>query len=304
MGWTERHDGAPALGELAAQGIIRARIERRFIVTTDLEPSQVISGPQLILGGSDGLTGLPPYGSPHPNFGGAVVQAYAAVGNPPNIEVTAYYGYGDIDPVSPEFYSQSGDWFEETDSLPIARHETSIVTSGGELPTQQQIRSWQFDSMDTLYTSRQHTISVNVGGMIGDAINAMDEQNNRIHKIGGRWYRFKAAGYNEVRLGVWVCNYQWFYDGGTLYDESLADFYQPSSDLAIPFFVIGGAAPSPEHPGAVTMLGRSGVKYLRLPYHKRLIVPNPDGNPDSYPKFPHFLPYVVDENGWQNLIGL
>lgn len=306
MGWVEQHDGAQASADMVGQGIIRSVIDRRFIVTTDgLNPAQVVGSPQFIFGGDDGATGLPPYGSVHPNFPGAVLMNYTAVGDPPNMRVTAYYRYGDIDPVSPEFYGQSGDWFEESDKLPVSEIETSIVTySTGGQPTEQQIKAWRFSDFDVLYTSRQHTISVNVGGLIGDAIAAMDLQNNRIHKIGGRFYRFKAGGYNEVRLGVWVVNYQWFYESGVLYDESLDVYYQPTSPMRIPPFVEGGAEPSPDHPGAVTSLGETGTKYLRLPFHKRLIVPNPSGNPADPPLFPHFLPYRVDETGYQELIGL
>lgn len=307
MGWMERHDGVPAQGEIiGVPAVLRARAERRFIIDNDnITAAQVISGPQFIMGGVDGATPLPGYGSVHPQISGAVLRNYSATGDPPNVHATAYYSYGDIDPISPEFYGQSGDWFEEADKLPLAQIETTISTySVGGAPVEQQVKTWKFDSFDSIYTSRQHTISVNIGGLIGDAIAAMDRQNNRIHQIGSRYYRFKAGGYKEIRLGVWVVNYHWFYESGTLYDSSLDAYYTPTSPMRIPPPIVGAAAADPAHPGAVTILGDAGEQYLRLPFHKRLIVPNPSGNPSDPPLFPHFLPYRVDANGHQELIGL
>lgn len=304
MGWSERHDGADANGELTGQ-VIASDTVRKFIITTDLYPDVVSANPTSVLGGDDGATPLPGYGSSHPRLVGARLTRYAVSGAPPNLLATAYYKFsGTIQPDDPEFFGQSGDWMEFEYDLPIAKRRTRIVSMGGELPVQQTIKPFEFESVTIKQTLREHTMSVNIGGLIGDAIAAMDDQNNKIHRINGRPYRFQAGGYNEIRTGVWLVNYKWLYDSGTLYDDSLEDLYQPASDICFPFFIIGGAPPSPEHPGAVSSLGRTGIKYLRLPHHKRLIAPNPDGNPESYPLFPHALPFVYEPNGWQSLVGL
>ena len=304
MGWTERHDGASASGQTAGQ-IITADSVRMFVVTTDLYPDVVSSQPTAVLGGDDGATPLPGYGSAHPRTPGAFLFRYSVTGAPPNLFATAYYKFsGIVEPQDPEFFGQSGDWMEYEYDLPIARRVRRIVSLGGNLPQAREVMPFEFDSVKIKQTLRQHTMSVNIGGQIGDAITAMDDQNNKIHLLNGRPYRFQAGGYNEIRTATWVVNYQWIYDSGTLYDDSLEDLYYPASDICFPFFIIGGQPPSPEHPGARSELGQNGVKYLRLPHHKRVIVPNPDGNPESYPLFPHALPFVYEPNGWQNLVGI
>lgn len=309
MGWSERHDGAGASTELVGQ-MFTGDCVRMFIVTTDVPPDVICFDPTAILGDNDGATPLPGYGSQHPRNNGLFLFRYSAVGDPPNLHVTAYYRNAVIGPVDPQFFGQSGDWFEEVDSLPIAKQIPTVVTMGGEPPVGPPtpptiIRPWQFEEFGVQFTSRQHTMSVNVGGNIGSAIAAMDDQNNRIHRINTRAYRFKAGGYNEIMPEVWVVNYHWFFDSGTLYDDSLAVFNAPGSKIAIPPFVVGNAPPDDvNHPGAVTSLGKPGARYLRLPYHKRLIVPNPDENPESRPQFPHYLPYVYEPDGWLQLVGL
>lgn len=317
MGWTERNDGTQAAAELsgaAGFATIRFSGERHFIITSDMPADAVVSYPESILGGPDGATPLPSIGSAHPRFPGAVLRYYTAVCDPPNVHLRAHYTYGDIDPVNPEFFGQSGDFFDESDEIPYAEKRSAIVSMGdippgGGPPQVVSIDVWRWGDSEVpprrvIYNSRQHTMSVNVGGLIGDAIAAMDEQNNAIHKINGRYYRFKAGTYSEVREDVWVVNYHWFYDSGTFYDSSLDAFLATDSRTAIPNPITGGAGPSAEHPGARPEFGRTGVQYIRLPYHKRLIAPNPSGDPSDRPLFPHFMPYRVDEDGWQNLVGL
>jgi len=319
MGWIERHDGVTAQGDLGgnpSQAILIGSVERAFIVTTDVTPDVIISNPSSILGGADGVTPLPAYGTPHPRVVGAVLRSYVAQGAPPNVNVRAMYTAGNIDPLGEEFFGQSGDFFEESDTLPAARKDTYVVNNGGEVPPgggpptpPVRFPYWNIadaPEIKVIYTSRQHTMSVNVGGLIGDTITAMDNQNNRLHRINGRYYRFKAGGYTEIRSGIWLVNYQFFYDSGTLYDPSLSAFDQPFSRLAIPQPITGGPGPGDPvlHPGANPLLGRTGVQYMRLPYHKRLIVAADPDNPAARPQFPHFLPYFVDPNGWQELVGL
>ena len=310
MGWYENNEGAGAAIELVGQSF-NGSTDRLFIVTNDVPADVVVSNPEAILGGADGATPLPGYGSTHPRNVGFVLFRYSAVASPPNVFVTASYRNPVIGPISPEFFGQSGDWYEAADSLPSAKQKVTVVSMGGEPPVGPPeppvtIRPWVFESFDIQYTSRQHTMSVNIGGNIGSAITAMDAQNNRIHRINDRCYRFKAGAYNEISPDTWVVDYHWFYDSGTVYDDSLAPFYAPDSKVLFPFFIEGGAvAPDPEvHKGAVPALGRNGVRYLRLPYHKRLVVANADENPESKPTFPHFLPYVYEPNGWQSLVGL
>lgn len=308
MGWAEHHDGAGATGEYTRSGPQRASTQRLFIVTTDVPPDVVVADPTAILGDTDGATPLPDYGSAHPRLTNLVLRTYSTSGEPPNMRVVAQYGLNDIDilnPEDPEFFTQSGDWFDEFDSIPNARKKNTLTNSNGQGPLQ-TIQLWDFETppMEVLYTSRQHTMTVNVGGLIGNAIAAMDNQNNHLHLILGRYYRFKAGGYNEISHNVWTVNYQWFFDSGTEYDDSLAVFYGPTSPIAIPPFVTGGQGPSLDHPGAVAALGRTGAKYLRLPYHKRLIAPARSGVAADYPLFPHHLPYFRDPTGWQELVGL
>lgn len=303
MGWTEHHDGATTSGDLVGLSVNQS-VDRLFIVEGDLYPDVVISAPGSVLGGPDGATPLPLYGSSHPRIPGINLFRYTVTGQPPLLRVVAQYRTPQVSPVDPEFFSQSGDWNTVQDELPMARRVRKLVTVGGDVQTQQEIWPFEFGNIVLESSIRQHRMSVNIGGLIGDAVNAMDNQNGHIHVLNGSPYLFKAGGFNEIRPSTWVVNYIWEKDSGTPYDQSMEDLYQPNSDIVLPFFVVGGAPPSPEHPGAVTSLGRNGVKYLRLPFHRRLIAPNPSGDPEAYPLFPHVLPYVFDPNGWQELVGL
>lgn len=118
---------------------------------------------------------------------------------------------------------------------------------------------------------------------------AIGDQNDKLHKIGNRWYRFTIGDVREVSRNVWDAVYTWEFDPGT---PDL--FPPPTSALVYPWHIasqINGFTPD--------------RLWARPPYHSLRAIPQFDNDipiapiMEAIPEYDYFTP-----NGWQLLPGV
>lgn len=118
-------------------------------------------------------------------------------------------------------------------------------------------------------------------------------QANKLHKIGGLWYKFSVGDIQEIARNVWDVSYTWEYDPGTpniLPVDSTVHF---PKDLVSTLYPNGGIA--------------GDGKYGRPPFTTIYTIPGYDPGPPPTPFWPTFKAkpdHEANANGWQTLPGM
>lgn len=283
MSWLRDGDGSAADGN----GLGVTSITERYVVVGQVEPAAVVSDPTAYIGGMAGSTApLPDYGSVHPVYPGLRLRTWSAQSSNANVFAVATYNNATAI-FEPEWFSRSGGYQTETFTFPYARRiRHTIPTAGGTTPVDQDL--WKIETVSVRQTVRRNEINVNVGGAIGDAVEAMDLQNNKIHIINGRAYRFEAGSFYETRPNTWIVNYAWIYESGIYWNDTL----QSDGDLQFPD-AVDGLDTSP--------IG--GTVFVAPPFYAVDAIPQPAG-PEFPPTFRRRLEYPIEEDGYLTLVGL
>lgn len=123
-------------------------------------------------------------------------------------------------------------------------------------------------------------------------------KSNRLHKMGGLWYRFIVGEMREVSRNVWHTTYSWEYDPGT------PDVYPPWDNF-LRFPRLEGTPTGTLFPS--TLYTGPNDLFARPPFCSYYMLPGFDPGPPPVPHWPKFrikLDFQVDENGWQALPGM
>lgn len=286
--WLRDGDGRSAEGN----GLGVTAITERYVVVGQVDPAALAADPTAYIGGMAGeLAPLPDYGTPHPNFPGIRLRTWSVSNGNGNTFATASYSLGSA-VFEPEFFSRSGGYQTENWTFPYARRVRYTVPSqsGASVGFEQVNQDlWKLETVSVRQTVRRNEIVVNIGGLIGDAVKAMDNQNNRIHIINGVAYRFEAGAFYESRPNVWVVHYAWIYESGIFWNNTL------QSDLDVVF--------PPSITGLQTAPTVVSPTFIAPPFYSIDAIPNPD-SPENPPTFRPRLEYTLDASGYQQLVGL
>jgi hypothetical protein len=136
-----------------------------------------------------------------------------------------------------------------------------------------------------------------------DQINAVQLQNNRIHRMpDNRIWLFTAGDIRQTEKAAWEVTYTWTRDTGTtLFPNYLGGEYQDFIDLGGGRELWSPTILSVDEWSRIDagVLNDPTAVYLRSPFHVITYVVTSDLEPQFY----NFLPYRYDANGWQSLPG-
>lgn len=201
----------------------------RFYTVWNASPSAVVSSPANVLRGenSDGLPTnepLPDYRSQFPGVAGLELIAYQVQGNGIVLDVQARYATGGITIFPPPDLSTAwtGSFQTEEFTIPFALLKASKVPGipspnappGTPIP-QVEVLDWAFDEQPIYQTVVRHSRKARVVVDLAAAIDIIAEQNNKLHKIGNRWYRFEAGDYQPYDATRYEFTYSFVFDSGT-----------------------------------------------------------------------------------------
>lgn len=288
MSWIKDGDGSTAEGN----GIGVTSITETYWLFGPVDPEAVAASPTDFIGGMAGQTGpLPAYGSPHPNYTALRLRNWSVRRINNNAVAVATYSIGSAI-FERDWYSWNGGFQTEELAFPYARRYRYTIPGYSTdnisyLPVDRD--AWAVETVNVRFTVRRNEIPVNIGGEIGPAVKAMEEQNNAIHIINGTAYRFEAGAYYETRPGVWIVNYAWIYESGIRWNSTL----ESDADVVFP----------PRVGGLLTAPNAAPNSFLIPPFYEVDAIPNPD-TPEDPPTFRLRLPYAYVPNGHLSLIGL
>lgn len=222
MGW--REIAKPSISADAVGNVSATRFFRVF----NIDPAAIQQNPTSILRGdnTDGLPSndsLPDYGSDFTSIPGCTLIDYAIEGNGLVADVEAKYATGGITIFPPPDLhgSWEGSFQTEVFQIPFAVLKASKVPGipdptappGTPVP-QVQVFDWAFDEQPVFQTVMRHSRIARVVVDLPSALDIIADQNNKLQKIGSRWYRFEAGDYNRFDLTKYEFRYSFVYDPG------------------------------------------------------------------------------------------
>lgn len=263
---------------------------RLFLV--DLPREQV----DALLSGGSPVPGVPPKGENHPTIIGVYVQNHSTrdVGNGLQTEVIAQYASSNL---SASQYSQpdlTGSGFvrgvnftTEFVTIPYAVASTVTYSAGG---TQETKGAWKAQSVQVPETRVIIEARWRINAPSANTIDLFDEQNNKIHEIGGRKYLFTMGAITPIDNTYSTVSAQWMSDKGTPSGPLSSD---PLSYLTVDDLQL---LPGQSRPDGLA----------RPPFTVLSTVPAPDPTQDlddvaAQPFLLITSPYAEDLTGWQSL---
>ena len=298
MGWVENTlDVGASVDEKSA-----GQTDRVFLFNSPgIDPVQVARRPETFLGGDvdgSGSQPLPARGSEHPIYRSFRLDRYDVQQSGIVTTARALYSsdsrfrYPNITP-EPEVgeVRYGSGRAEVTVSMPLIVAKLVVQA----LPPQfsgppQAFTQYALDFLDITEARRKRMWTVLLAtDEVQDAEDRMDEQDNRLHQILGRWYRFQAA--DIVPSGnadfPYQATYTWWTDPGTPDTTSTNDRLPAHVKL----------------PPTWTS-GLSGIpgSFFRPPFYEFVATSNNDAT--VAPVIGVMCPYLRDDTGWQSLIGL
>lgn len=309
MSWVETTDSRIPAAD--ANGNIRCI--RVFRVYGSYARTAILSDPASIVNGS---------GEPLPELGsyweGMQLDRYevSAVGT--YFDATALYSNdkrfvqsGGLVRTDDGFKSWSGGTTDGDVDVPYARRKkiTISVANPNGPPVIESFDTWVFGSLvrkqKVEIIRREVSIStkLNVGQAGGiviyqtpqkveQTLEAIYQQLDKLHKVRGRWYRYKGADWRQIDRYTWSFEHKWEHEGGVY-----AKFSVPPTDTPILL------------PNGLTWFG-DNREYAVPPYHTVVAVPKPTqpGNPPNPSAWPDFKialePDISDPLGWSTLPGV
>jgi hypothetical protein len=158
--------------------------------------------------------------------------------------------------------------------------------------------------------------SIVLTNVTSDELRRIGAQNNKIHKIGDRAYRFKAGRIHQTERTAWETVYTWIEDPGTPPPKGiLGAFTYPANggfSQGVPSYAgpvsVGPVTderriyvpPKTANQLLLQIAGLSDTReYVRSPFHQIGF----ELTKDMIPQFWQHCPYDIEANGWQNLPG-
>jgi hypothetical protein len=280
----------------------------------------VLTDPTSILNSSN--VGLPDLGSA---WMGMNLDSYEVVPLGSIFDVTAQYSnnrafvnFGGNYRNDDRFQSWSGGTSTYRVSIPFARYKSiRLYIPSPSGPAQEKIvETWVFGENQKdcklRFIRREVNIDVtnNVGqaggiviyttpNIIGRAIDAQYKQFGKLHKIRGRWYRYKGADWSQTTKTRWVFEHKWEHEEGVVAKPVAVG--PPDGRYVLP---------SDRTETAVIIPWLSGDRFLWVvpPYHTLTAVPGNTSNPPQPSDIPVFKivtePDYSDPLGWSELPGV
>lgn len=313
MGWSEIETSQSI--QVDADGNLRgARVYR--VWGSGYTRSMVITDPTAIVNSSN--VGLPDLGS---SWLGMKLDAYEVVPLGSIFDVTALYsnnkkfvGFGGNFRNDDLFKSWGGGTGTYRVSIPFARYK-SIRLYVGQPPTEKIVETYVFGENNAEAKMRfiRREVNVNTSNNIGQAggitiyntpqviaqtIEASYEQFGKLHKIRGRWYRYKGADFTQTSQKRWVFEHKW---------EQEAGVYARPVPIgpADPRYIL----PSDRPDTLITVPWLSASKpWVVPPFHTVTVVPGNASTPPLPSDVPKFRivtePDYSDPLGWTMLPGV
>jgi hypothetical protein len=214
------------------------------------------------------------------------------------------------DRTEPNFRSWSMDFQESVVNFP------TVITYPLKIPGETGGGANGRTADTTIYTIPEQLIvwerSVVLSNITFDEVRRIGAQNNKIHKIGDRAYRFKAGRCHQTERTAWETTYTWIEDPGTPPPLGLLGaFSYPGNGGGNQY---AGPVPVgnpiderniyvPPKLGNLLAQQIAGLndprQYVRSPFHQIGF----ELTKDMVPQFWQHCPYEVEANGWQSLPG-
>jgi hypothetical protein len=247
--------------------------------------------------------GLIPNETTHPQYPSLIVRSITSQYLPNSAGeslVTAEYdngrGNASLNPVNPtatDFRSWSIEYRIVEVPIPYWIHDPAAHQYPGETGPVTidtwPIQMWKHKERRTIIRYRTVIMEMNPG-----VIAAIGDQNDHLHLIGGRWYKFECGTIDEQETGRWAVTYSWERDHGTpdgIFGPQQVGYLFPSSNVSR----LEEVYPN--------------VPFTRPPFHDLIPLPG-DWSPGPPPFIepPHInnpVPNAIpNANGWQNLPGV
>ncbi len=290
MGWVETELQPDASCEVGGNG----QASRLFIVFgVEYSPVTVAAEPTTIIGGISGSEPLPALNSPHPIKAAWKLDRYDVRKDGITLEARALYSldgrFRFPSPPDPQTagevrYGSAVESYKQI--MPYATRHLVVQGSPPDLvgPPLTQY-TWKLREANILESRRRRLWSVVLTtAQVEPCEVAMDAQNNKLHVLNGRRYRFEAGPITSSgnRDKPYKCEYSWCTDSGTF-----APGYQ-SPDYKFPLGTFGSFP--------------DGNVYQRPPFHDFVVRESDDAS--IAPEFNLYVPYDDEPSGWTTLVGL
>jgi hypothetical protein len=208
------------------------------------------------------------------------------------------------DRTEPAFKSWSMDFQESVIDFP------TVLTYPLKIPGETGPAGQGRTADTTIYKISEQVIvwerAVVLSNVTFDELRRIGAQNNKIHKIGDRAYRFKAGRLHQTERTAWETVYTWIEDAGTLAPLGiLGSFTYPANGGPV---TVGPPADERQIyvPPRLTnqllqqITGLADTRqYVRSPFHQIGF----ELTTGMVPQFWQHCPYEVEANGWQQLPG-
>lgn len=228
---------------------------------------------------------VPPHNSPHPEHSDAKLDAHriAEAEDGRSSLVTALYSTDGsfraaptIDPRDPEYKPFSATFSLVQTPIPFAYKQTLQVPGNA---TKKDV--WAIQSVEIQETIGIYSVQFAYPFFDGSISRILREQNNKLHLIEGKYYRFTVGNVTPVEKNLWTYEYSWRGDDGTRRFTG----------------ALSGVAVLP--PANKTW---QGEQYVRPPFHGLVAVPDA-ADPTVQPEFREFLSFEIDDDGYESLPG-
>lgn len=207
-----------------------------------------------------------------------------------------------LNPLRPDFHSWSISYKNVVEEIPYwVRDDTAYryVDING---VQQFLATYEIKAEKHIESRKIITRRVVLQDLSYEQIEAIGNQNGKLHKINNLWYRFHVGDIEEQAKRRWATMYQWEYDPGT------PDFFKPANWSNFP----PGAGTLYMFPfNQVTRVPNmyTGREFCRPPFHVFAVLPSrfSPGPPPAYepPTINNVVcPYEIDAEGWRVLPGV
>ncbi len=306
MGWIRDESGCSAEND----GTVRIATDR-YLLGGGENPVAVAKSPQSYMGGDTGDVPLPARGSAHPIDPGMRLDAYAVETDGAVSSIIAKYSsdarfrFPTGTNVRPEGFR----WRITTESIvfeiPFAQKGREYVGRGSPqpLPIGQQgppapgdpVYATRWKYLKQRVYGKVQRISMNFklrADVVDDAIKAIFDQQNVVHKISGKYWLFEGGEVTDgTREDDYECSLNYIRETGVCLDfrDAGTTIWPNDMQSQIPG-MLSPAAPR--------------KTWAQAPFHRTVIIAPQTGDASHWPTFESVFQFEYIENGWQALAAL
>lgn len=267
------------------------------------DPATIRDQPESVLNATG--QGLPPIGS---TLDGAILERYSVQSGSVSGDVHTAIAYFSNDrrfslperptaPGEPEYRPHiEGSISSQSVDIPYARRTRLVMFQDGSLvsPTYGTQHVWQIETQAVTESTSKISVRVSVPNVtVPEMTTRILAQQNVIHVIGGRGYRFDGGYFSEATSNRYDVTYTWTYESGTR-DVTLAAPQQQQNGAAQVIF------PS----GFQSIIPNDTTPYTRPPFCEVVWAYQEVGDSTSPPVFVVQPLNVLVPDGWSSLPGL